>query len=161
MYWWSNRKPGSKSWIFGSPPYFYFLFGLYGPRDGRFCLIFACVAHRLLQNNENRPYSSKLYAQSRNLRPDLQPEVVWGAIWTKNWVLGIFLAFSTPVAMGRSVSIFGPWHTLWTRTSCENFNIVCEGHHTFYSAAWLDLEYFHVSEALNNGLMQNSPVRTQ
>jgi len=107
MYWGSNRKPGSKSWIFGSPPYFYFLFGLSGPRDGRFCLIFARVAHRLLQNHEIRPYSSKLYAQSRNLRPDPQPEVVWGAIWTKNWVLGISLAFSTPVAMGRSVSIFG------------------------------------------------------
>jgi len=32
-----NRKPGSKSSFFGSPPYFYFRFRLYGHRDGRFC----------------------------------------------------------------------------------------------------------------------------
>ena len=32
-----NRKPGSKSWFFGSAPYFYFRFRLYGHRDGRFC----------------------------------------------------------------------------------------------------------------------------
>jgi len=32
-----NRKPGSKSWFFGSPPYFYFRFRLYGRRDSRFC----------------------------------------------------------------------------------------------------------------------------
>ena len=28
-----------QSWFFGSPPYFYFRFRLYGHRDGRFCLI--------------------------------------------------------------------------------------------------------------------------
>ena len=33
-----NRKPGSKSWFFVSPPYFYFRFHLYGHQDGRFCL---------------------------------------------------------------------------------------------------------------------------
>jgi len=32
-----NRKPGSKSSFFWSPPYFYFRFRLYGHRDGRFC----------------------------------------------------------------------------------------------------------------------------
>ena len=31
-----NRKLGSKSWFFGSPPYFYFRFRCYGPLDGRF-----------------------------------------------------------------------------------------------------------------------------
>ena len=35
-----NRKPGSKSSFFGSPPYFYFRFRRYGHRDDRFCLIF-------------------------------------------------------------------------------------------------------------------------
>ena len=35
-----NRKPGSKSSFFGSPPYFYFRFWLYSHRDGRFWLIF-------------------------------------------------------------------------------------------------------------------------
>jgi len=35
-----NRKPGSKSSFFGSPPYFYFQFRLYSHRDGRFWLIF-------------------------------------------------------------------------------------------------------------------------
>ena len=39
-----NRKPGSKSSFFGSPPYFYFRFRHYGHRDGRFCLIFARTA---------------------------------------------------------------------------------------------------------------------
>ena len=33
----ANIKPGSKSWFFGSQPYFYFRFRLYGYRDGRFC----------------------------------------------------------------------------------------------------------------------------
>jgi len=31
-----NRKPGSKSSFFGSPPHFYFRFCRYGHRDGRF-----------------------------------------------------------------------------------------------------------------------------
>ena len=35
-----NRKPGSKSSFFGSPPYFYFRFRRYGHRDGRFCLMY-------------------------------------------------------------------------------------------------------------------------
>ena len=39
-----NRKPGSKSSFWGSPPYFYFRFRRYGHRDGRFCLIFARTA---------------------------------------------------------------------------------------------------------------------
>jgi len=35
-----NRKPWSKSWFLGLPPYFYFQFRCYGHWDGRFCLIF-------------------------------------------------------------------------------------------------------------------------
>ena len=39
-----NRKAGSKSSFFGSPPYFYFRFCRYGPLDGRF------LPHVLWQN---------------------------------------------------------------------------------------------------------------
>ena len=41
-----NRKPGSKSSFWGSPPYFYFRFPIYSHRDGRFCLIFARSAQQ-------------------------------------------------------------------------------------------------------------------
>jgi len=39
-----NRKPGSKSWFIGSPPYFYFRFRRYSHPDGHFCLIFTHTA---------------------------------------------------------------------------------------------------------------------
>jgi len=48
-----NRKPVSKSWFLGSPPYFYFRFRLYGHRDGRFCLIFAHTGQRLVLDGRN------------------------------------------------------------------------------------------------------------
>ena len=48
-----NRKPGSKSSFFGSPPYFYFLFRRYSYRDGRFCLIFARTAKQLVLDGRN------------------------------------------------------------------------------------------------------------
>ena len=35
--WRSNRKSASPIQKIGSPPYFYFRFGLYSPRDGTFC----------------------------------------------------------------------------------------------------------------------------
>ena len=41
-----NRKPGSKSSFWGSPPYFYFRFRRYGHQDCRFCLIFARIAQQ-------------------------------------------------------------------------------------------------------------------
>ena len=54
-----NRKPGSKGWFFGSPPYFYFRFRCYGHRDGRFCLIFARTAEQLVLDGKNWLSSSK------------------------------------------------------------------------------------------------------
>ena len=48
-----NRKPGSKSSFFGSPPYFYFRFRRYGHRDGRFCLIFARTAEQSVLDGRN------------------------------------------------------------------------------------------------------------
>jgi len=54
-----NKKPGSKSLFFGSPPYFYFRFRLYGYRGGRFCFIFARTAQRLVLDGTNGLSSSK------------------------------------------------------------------------------------------------------
>ena len=44
MYTKSNRKSGSPSQKIGSPPYFYFRFGLQRPCDARFCRIRARMA---------------------------------------------------------------------------------------------------------------------
>ena len=55
-----NRKPGSKSWFFGSPPYFYF----------RYKLTF---------------YSSKPCAYCRIVRSELKPEVVLATIIDLEW----------------------------------------------------------------------------
>ena len=54
-----NRKPGSKSSFFGSPPYFYFRFRRYGHRDGLFCLIFAHTAQKSVIDGPNGLSSSK------------------------------------------------------------------------------------------------------
>ena len=54
-----NRKPGSKSSFFGSPPYFYFRFRHYGYQDGRFCLIFARTAKQLVLDGTNGLSSRK------------------------------------------------------------------------------------------------------
>jgi len=48
-----NRKPGSKSPFFGSPPYFYFRFRCYSHPDGRFCLIFAHTAQQSILDGRN------------------------------------------------------------------------------------------------------------
>ena len=48
-----NRKPGTKSSFFGSPPYFYFRFRRYGHRDGRFCLIFARIVQQSVLDGRN------------------------------------------------------------------------------------------------------------
>jgi len=48
-----NRKPGSKSSFFWSPPYFYFRFRRYGPLDGRFCPIFARIAQQSVLHGRN------------------------------------------------------------------------------------------------------------
>jgi len=74
-----NRKPGSKSWFFGSPPYFYFRFRRYGHWDGRFCLIFARTAKQSVLDGRNWLSSSKPCAYiiyCRIVRSELKPEVV-------------------------------------------------------------------------------------
>ena len=60
-----NRKLGSKSWFFGSPPYFYFRFRRYGHQDGRFCLIFARIAQQSVLDGKNWLSSSKPCAYCR------------------------------------------------------------------------------------------------
>jgi len=56
-----NEQIGNhgKKFIFGSPPYFYILFRLYGHQDGRFCLIFARRAQRSVLDGTNGLSSSK------------------------------------------------------------------------------------------------------
>jgi len=60
-----NRRPGSKSWFFGSPPYFYCRFRRYGHRDGRFCLIFGRTANQSVLDGTNWLSSSKPCAHCR------------------------------------------------------------------------------------------------
>jgi len=60
-----NRKPGSKSWFFVSPPYFYFRFRCYGHQGGRFCLIFARTAQQSMLDGTNWLSSSKPCAYYR------------------------------------------------------------------------------------------------
>jgi len=63
--------------------------------------------------------------------------------------------------MGRPASIFGAVTYFMDVKSCENLKVVGQDHLTFHFVARLDLEYFHVSDGLYNGLMQNRTVRTQ
>jgi len=72
-----NRKPGSKSWFFGLPPYFYFRFRLYGHQDGRFCLICACTAQWSVLDGTNWLSSSKPCEYCRIAWSELKPEVVF------------------------------------------------------------------------------------
>ena len=51
--------------FFGSSPYFYFWFRLYGHRDGRFCLIFACTAQQSVLDGTNGLSSFKPCAYCR------------------------------------------------------------------------------------------------
>jgi len=53
--------------FFGSPPYFYFQFRLYGHRDGRFCLVLARTAQQLVLDGTNGLSSFKSYAYCRIL----------------------------------------------------------------------------------------------
>ena len=70
-----NKKPGWKSWFFGSLPYFYFRFGCYGHRDNRFAN-FACTAQQLVLDGTNWLSSSKPCAYCRIVWSELKPEVV-------------------------------------------------------------------------------------
>jgi len=69
-----NRKPGSKSWFFWSPPYFYFWFRRYGHRDGRFCLIFAHTGKQSVLDGRNWFSSSKPCAYCRIVWSELKPD---------------------------------------------------------------------------------------
>jgi len=71
-----NRKPGSKSSFFGSPPYFYFQFRRYGHRHRRFCLIFARTAQQSVLDGRNGLSSSNPCTNCRILLSELKPEVV-------------------------------------------------------------------------------------
>ena len=51
LLWRAYRKSPTLFQFFGSPPYFYFRFCLYGHRDGRFCLIFLMVQMDFLAVN--------------------------------------------------------------------------------------------------------------
>jgi len=75
-----NRKPGSKSLFFGSPPYFYFRFRLYSHRDGRFCLIFAHTAQRSVLDGTCALSNSKPCAYYQIVLSELKPEVVLAMI---------------------------------------------------------------------------------
>ena len=65
---------------FGSLPYFYFRFRLYGHRDGRFCLIFARRAQQSVLDCTNELSSSKSSAYCRIVWSELKPEVVSATI---------------------------------------------------------------------------------
>jgi len=46
LLWTAYRKSPTLFRFFGSPPYFYFRFHVYGHQDGRYCLIFARTAQQ-------------------------------------------------------------------------------------------------------------------
>ena len=71
-----NRKPGSKSSFFWSPPYFYFRFRHYSHQDGRFCLIFARTAKQSVLDGRNLLSSSKPCAYCRIVRSELKLDSV-------------------------------------------------------------------------------------
>jgi len=62
LLWRAYRKSSTLFRFFGSPPYFYFRFRLYGHRDGRFCLIFARTAQQSVLDGTNGIFSFKLCA---------------------------------------------------------------------------------------------------
>jgi len=65
LLWRAYRKSPTLFRFFGSPPYFYFQFRLYGHRDGRFCLIFARTAQESVLIVTNGLSSSKTCAYCR------------------------------------------------------------------------------------------------
>jgi len=65
LLWKAYRKSSTLFQFFGSPPYFYFRFRLYGHRDSRFCVIFASTAQRSVLDGTNGFSSSKPCAYCR------------------------------------------------------------------------------------------------
>jgi len=74
------RKSSTLFRFFGSPPYFYFQFRLYGHRDGRFCLIFARTAQQSVLDGTNGLSSSKPCTYDRTVWSELKLEVVLATI---------------------------------------------------------------------------------
>ena len=74
-----NRNQGQKVdfWV---AAIFLLPFRLYGHRDGRFCLIFACTAQRSVLDGTNGLSGSKPCAYCRIVRSELKPEVVLATI---------------------------------------------------------------------------------
>jgi len=66
--------------FFGSPPYFYFRFRLYGHQNGRFCLVFAHTAQQSVLDGANGLSSSKPCAYCRIMWSELKPEVVLATV---------------------------------------------------------------------------------
>ena len=73
-----NRKAAVD--FFGSPPYYYFWFCLYGHRDGRFCIIFARTAQQSVLDGTNGLSSSKACVYCWIVRSELKPEIVLATI---------------------------------------------------------------------------------
>ena len=65
LLWRAYRKSPTIFRFFGSPPYFYFRFRLYGHRDGRFCLIIARIAQQSVLDGTNGFSSFKPCAYCR------------------------------------------------------------------------------------------------
>jgi len=59
LIWRAYRKSPTLFRFFGSPPYFYFRFRVYGHQDGCYCFIFARTAQQLALDGTNRLSSSK------------------------------------------------------------------------------------------------------
>jgi len=70
LLWRAYRKSSMLFRFFGSPPYFYFRFRLYGHRDGRFCLIFAPTAQQAVLDGTNGLSSGKPCAYCRIVRSE-------------------------------------------------------------------------------------------
>jgi len=68
LLWRAYRKSSTLFRFFGSQPYFYFRFGLYCYRDGRFCLIFARIAQQSVLDGTNGFSNSKPCAYCRIVR---------------------------------------------------------------------------------------------
>ena len=80
LLWRAYRKSPTLFRFFGSPPYFYFRFCVYGHQDGRYCLIFARIAQQLVLDGTNGLSSSKPCAFCRIVWSELKPEVVLATI---------------------------------------------------------------------------------
>ena len=68
LLWRAYRKSPTLLRVFGSPPYFYFRFRVYGHRNGRFCRVFARTAQQSVLDGTTELSSSKPCAYCRIVR---------------------------------------------------------------------------------------------